>query len=114
MADYGASIILSKKDKTLVTETEIKKVQAELEKIKNSDEYSDALGSDFLYKIVEINNDNTALHVLLSEYWHGEGDDEENFEFAKENDEDESQKIAEELRQAFNEIFNVEPNFENW
>jgi|GEM_PF-4301246 len=32
MADYGASITLSKKDKTPVTETEIKKVKAELEK----------------------------------------------------------------------------------
>jgi hypothetical protein len=114
MADYGASIILSQKDKTSVSETDINNVREALGQIKNSGEFSDALGSDFLYKIIEISNAPDELLIILSEYWHGEGDDEENFGFAKENDEDEAQKIAEELNRTFNKIFDIKSEFGSW
>ncbi|MDY3538146.1 hypothetical protein PG275_09055 [Riemerella anatipestifer] len=114
MSDYGACINLTKKDKTPLTMEEIKLVKSELEKIKADSDFFDSLGDDFLFKTNEVANNNTKLHLVFSEYWHGEGDEEENFEFAKENDLNEVQKIAELLKPTLNELFDIKPEFENW
>ena len=114
MSDYGASITLTKKDKKPVTEIEKEFIKTELAKIKNGNEFSDVLGEGFLFEVSEVANENAMLHIIFSEYWHGDGDEEDNFEFAKENDFEQVEKIAEKLRLILSETFDIIPAFESW
>ena len=114
MSDYGASITLIKRDGSPLTEMDKNLVESELNKIKAENELCDSIGEDFLFDMNEIANENTILHIVFSRYWHVGGDEEENFEFAKENDLGEVQKIAEFLRPALNNLFDIKPDFENW
>lgn len=114
MSDYGAAITLTKKDKSPVTQSEKDFVMAELEKIKAGNEFSDVLGGDFLFQVNEFSNDNTMLHLVFSQYWYGEGDNEENFEFAKDNDLAQVEEIGGKLQSIVGETFDLKPDFENW
>lgn len=114
MSDFGSYITLTKKDKSRVTDLDKETVKAELEKIKKNSNYFDVLGEPFLYEINEIANNQTRLHLVFSKYWYGEGDIDENFEFAKNNDFGQVKEIAEKLKLSLESKFNIEPNFENW
>lgn len=114
MSDYGASITLTKKDKTPLTTSDKDLVKTELNKIKANYDFCDSVGEDFLFEINEFANENTMLHIVFSQYWHGDGDDQENFDFAKENDLDEVQKIATLLMPTLSHLFDIKPDFETW
>ncbi len=114
MSDYGASITLIKKDRSPLTSTDKELVRSELNKIKTNNDFSDSLGEDFQFEINEISNENTVFHIVCSQYWHGDGDDQENFDFAKDNDLDEVQEIAVLLEPALGEAFEIKPDFETW
>ena len=108
-------IILTKKDDPSFLDVEKKLLESEIEKIKNEEDFADALGENFQYIVSEgVGKDFKYLVVILSQYWNGEGEDAENFEMAKENDLDEAAKIAEKLKPSFGEKFKIEPVFENW
>ena len=51
---------------------------------------------------------------VLTEYWHGEGDDEENFEFAKDEDEGLATQLRERVRSVLGDGYAVEWKFEEW
>ena len=114
MSDYGANIELLKKDRTPLTDYDKELIKSTLESIKQDNEFSDVLGDDFLFEVREFDNDNTMVNLVFSEYWNGEGDEEENFEFAKDNDLGQVEEIAEKLKSELGQIFEIKPNFENW
>ncbi len=118
MSDYGAMIILTKKDDPSFLDAEKKLLEREIDKIKSENEFADALGDNFQYIVSEgVGKDFKYLVVILSQYWNRDGDDEDdakNFEMAKENDLNEAEKIAEMLKPTFGEKFKIEPVFENW
>ncbi len=115
MSDYGAMIILTKKDDPSFLDAEKKLLESEIEKIKSENEFADALGDSFQCIVSEgVGKDFKYLVVILSQYWNGEGEGDENFEMAKENDLSEAEKIAEKLKPSFGEQFKIEPVFENW
>ena len=68
----------------------------------------------FLFQVNEFYNDDTMLHLIFSEYWNGDGEDEENHGFAKDNDEGEVVKIAKNLEPILGDIFTIKAQFESW
>jgi predicted RNA-binding protein Jag len=114
MSDFGAFISLIKKDKSSLTSSDKKMIEVELKKIKENNDYSDCIGEDFLFRIFKIENDNTMLDIVFSEYWHGDNEHEENFEFSKNNDIGQIEEIAEKLKTKLGEVFDIKPKFEGW
>jgi len=114
MSDYGASITITKKDKSAITETEKSLVEALLIQIQNTEEYFDVLGNNFLFEIQDVVNDDSELHLVFSKYYYGEGIDEENFEFAKDFDFEQVEEIAEKMNLILEDSFIVTPSFQNW
>jgi len=114
MSDFGAYIEIAKKNNEPISLSEAEAINPLIEKMKESQEFSDSLGEDFLYNLTEIENSKESLLLTLSEYWYGEDDDEENFEFAEDNDLSQAQEISKILEKAFGTIFTFEAKFENW
>ena len=77
-------------------------------------DYTDSLGAPFIPEVNVVEGEESLLHIILSNYFHGDGDDEENFEFAQDNDEGEAAKIAEELQKQLGDGYIVNGTFEEW
>src|SRR4051812_8880251 len=103
MSDFGAMIELKKKGESFFSPSDKQLLCQEIEKIKTEDEFFDSLGENFLFSVGEGQGTGyTYLVVMLSQYWYnGEGDEKEEFEFAKESDLAEAEKIAEKLKTSF-------------
>ncbi|MBT1705951.1 hypothetical protein [Chryseosolibacter indicus] len=114
MSDFGATLTLIKHNNREVTTEDRQLVNQELENFKAGNEFNNALGENFIYETLLIANDNTMLWIRLSEYWYGDRDNEENFEFAKENDLPQAEEIAIRLSRSLGKIFIIEAKFENW
>ncbi|MEO5645499.1 MAG: hypothetical protein ABIQ40_01575 [Bacteroidia bacterium] len=115
MSDYGAMIILTKISEPTFTDAEKKLFASEIEKIKTENDFADSLGDSFQFIVSEgVGKDFKYLVVILSQYFNGEGDADENFEFAKESDLEEAGKIAEKLQPAFGDTFEIKQVFEKW
>ena len=113
MSDYGASIIISKRDKKAISAEEKTRILAELEEVQQLGEFTDTPGEDFLFEVTDTAED-TYVFVVLSQYWYGEGNDEENFEMAQENDLSQAEEIATLLEPRLGDGFVIEPVFEHW
>lgn len=111
MSDYGASIILTKKDKTALTPAEISRVEQEFDKIKTEHEFEDSDGDDLLFQVDQISNRADMLQVVLTMYW---DDDHENFDGAKEHDLEAAEEIAVLIAPALGEAFEIKPDFDTW
>jgi hypothetical protein len=114
MSDFGSYILISKKDGNPINQSDKESLNNAIEKVKKSDEFLDSLGEDFLFNMAELEGDNNHLILNLSEYWHGEGDDEENFEFAQDNDMSFAEEVEKLLEKELGNIFLFEAKFENW
>ena len=111
MSDYGAKIKVTKKSGDF-GQSDKKRLIGLSQELKGKKWFSDVLGDDFLFRAIE-SGDNS-MSLLLAEYWYGEGDNQENFEWTKNYDLGESQKVADALISALDEEFLVEVKFENW
>jgi len=109
-------IILEKKGEKSFSDVDKALLKQEIEKIKSENEFKDALGQDFLFIVSEgIGIGFSYLTVILSQYWYaGGGDENEDFEFAKENDLTETEKVAEKLKTVLGQNFEIKACFENW
>ena len=56
----------------------------------------------------------TELLFMFTEYWCGEGDDEEMFEFAKDNDFDEIEEIEAVISEKLGDDYQVKADFIEW
>jgi hypothetical protein len=112
MSDYGSMLHLTKKDKSPLTDAEKELISQSLGKIKSENDFSDVLGEDFIFKTIPVHNEKDRLVIILSEYWDEGGDD--NFEFAKENDIDQAESVAEKLTETLGQTFEIKASFENW
>jgi hypothetical protein len=113
MSDYGAIVTLVKHDNQPVTDQDRILVEQELNRIKADAEFSNVLGEDLNYGVIGVANEPGMLWIRLSEYWHGDSDDE-NFEFAKDNDLQQAEVISDRLTEKVGHIFSVKGEFENW
>jgi hypothetical protein len=116
MSDYGAMIELKKKGEIFFSSSDKELLALEVGKIKSENNFADVLGDGFLFKIGEGSGIGyTYLVIMLSQYWYdGGGDEKESFEFAKENDFAEAEKIAEMLHGSFGQKFEIKAIFDNW
>ena len=114
MSDFGTYIEISKKEEKPILPNEKEVIILAIKKIAENEEFTDSLGEAFLFQLNEVENAPSKLLLNLSEYWYGEGEDEENFEFAKDNDLQYAQEIAKILEQESGNIFSFEAKFENW
>jgi hypothetical protein len=116
MSDFGATIILTKKGELSLTTSDHELVSQEIEKIRSENEFLDALGENFIFIISEgIGKEFTNIIIILSEYWYsGERDEKESFEFAKDNDWEQVEYIAEKLKSSLGQIFEIKGSFESW
>lgn len=114
MSDYGASINIIKKDHTALTGKEVEVAVSKLSAIITAGGYTDSLNAPFIPEVNVVEGEESLLHIILSNYWHGEGDDEENFEFAQDNDLGEVEKIAEDLQKEMGDAYIVNGVFEEW
>lgn len=111
MSDYGSILNIIKKTGT-IDPAEQDKLQVLLKSVIEAGKYEDALGTAFKSS-GSVHNGN-ALYVVLSQFWYGDGDNQENFEFCKEGDEFDALKLQDNLKQQLGVGYTVEWSFENW
>lgn len=114
MSDYGASITIKRNDNGPLTSADKDRLRAALDKVQAGNEWTDTLGQDFLFDIDDTTDGGRRCFILLSEYWHGEGNDEENFSFAKDGDLHQAQDLAEKLAAELGDGFTVDADFGEW
>ncbi|HOY42212.1 MAG TPA: hypothetical protein PLX60_10135 [Chitinophagales bacterium] len=113
MSDFGTMIIATKKDNNGFTNSELSDLSSKLKSIIKKEDYTNALGKDFMDDFQE-ESDGSAI-VLLSEHFYG-GDikeDEESFDFVKESELEQAKEMAEKLSIEFSEI-DFDAQTEEW
>lgn len=113
MSDYGAALVIEKRDKKTIAPEEKTRILAELENVRQMGDFTDVLGESFLFEVTNTDKD-IYVFILLSRYWYGEGDDRENFEMGQENDLGQAEEVASLLEPRLGDVFVIEPIFENW
>ncbi|TND08452.1 MAG: hypothetical protein FD123_2248 [Bacteroidetes bacterium] len=114
MSDFGALIELKTISQTKLTAEEIRLFRNAVDKIKKENQFSDALGESFLFKIMDVDSNGSSLVVILSEYWFGDEDEQETFDFAKENDLEKIETIAASLQALMGKEHIVTAIFDGW
>lgn len=113
MSDYGSIIIATKKDNSSISSDEMAALSSGLKKILDdgSNDYANSLGDDYNNEFEE--EDANSVSVVLSEYYYGDGDDTELFDFVKDCELDEIQELSEKLSAQFS-TFTFKAKVENW
>lgn len=112
MSDFGAIIYFRKKDKTAFTENEFNSIQIMNNRISKQLEWSNSLGEPYLFKTIKSNLFNKEecfeIRLLLSQY----GGDSLDFEWHKEVDEIDLERITSQLEMLISAEYLLEAKFE--
>lgn len=111
MSDYGSVIVLKPKGKEAFTKEEKQEVMNFVEELKNN-KYGEPDG-DEPYNL-SISETESGFEIIMSEYWDGDGDDKENFEFAQEMDEINMNEVKAYFEQNLKVSIEIEFSFERW
>ena len=110
MSDYGSIILISKKDNSNITSSEMDMLKKELKSIIKEGNYS----SEFEEGELEFKEwGDGSLCILLTEYFDDE-DLEEYLEVIKEEELVETKNIVDELVLKLDSSFSIIHSFENW
>lgn len=112
MSDFGSVIAVCKTDRSQFSEAEKKEIIALFASVKEEGDYEDMMGEELKFDLM--GDEPLELVFMFSEYWYGDGDDEEIFEFAKENDFDQVEEIAELISAKIDGLYLIEADFVEW
>lgn len=105
MSDFGSIMVLKPQGKDFFDEEEKETIKIFIENLKEN-EYREPNGGEPYTLAISESSDK--FEVIMSEYWFGDGDDDENFEFAQELDE----INMDEVKKYFEENLDVKIDFE--
>jgi hypothetical protein len=114
MSDFGALISIRKIDKSSFSATEVQAMKEMCATVKDQLQLKNSMGNFYDYSVgrtVRLGEDECfELNVLLSDYW----GDAEMFEWHKEVDEKDAQKIAAALADQLGSGYQLKASFEWW
>src|SRR5690554_6459611 len=111
MSDFGAIILVKKKDSSELSESEIQNISIQLEAIIENGNFTEDLKNSNYLDFREWEGEQ--LCIVLTEYY----DDinmEEYYEATKEDDLSDAKSIADNLLLKLGEEYIITPSFENW
>jgi hypothetical protein len=111
MSDYGSILLLKPKGKLAFTSEEKEEIESFVEELQ-ANEYGEPNGGE-PYNL-SISETESGYEIIMSEYWDGDGDDQENFEFAKEMDEINMDEVKAYFEQNLKVPVEIEFLFERW
>jgi hypothetical protein len=95
MSDFGTLISIFRIDKKDLNKAELSKIELLTRNIKGQTNYTDSLGEELSFHIVEAEESTggKGVNILLSEYWGGEESEDEMIDFT-ESDKEQAENIA--------------------
>ncbi|MFN8429099.1 MAG: hypothetical protein U0V04_03900 [Spirosomataceae bacterium] len=111
MSDYGSIMVLKPKGKSAFTAEEKQEIIRFVTELQDEGYGEPDGGEPYNLSISETEN---GLEIIMSEYWDGDGDDQENFEFAQEMDEINMDEVKTYFEQNLKVSFDIEFLFERW
>lgn len=104
MSDFGTTIIAKRNDGNSITDAELNQLSNSLENIISSDEnLIDFTGDPYNDEFHFSSNDNSEIWAVLSEYYYGgdEDEDQENYDTIVDEEMDDAKSIAAILEKQF-------------
>lgn len=112
MSDFGSVIGVKKTDDSAFFADEKQSIVELFAAVKEEGDYEDMMGEELKFDL--FSDESNEMMFMFSEYWFGDGDDEENFEFAKDNDFDQIEEIAELISSRIGANYKVKADFIEW
>ena len=111
MSDYGSILMITKK-KGNFKFFEKKNLVRRVREMVDKRDFTDALSKKFECK--KFDDSKNQVSLLMSQFWYGEGDNQENFDFCKTGDAYYMTKIVDTINQKYRDHYHAEWLFENW
>lgn len=114
MSDFGTTISVVKKNKSVFSDNEIKELSDKLAELIKKNKYENALAEKFKHEFV-LDESKSQCIVQLSEHYYGGDDDEdmESFEFVEDVELETAEEIVELLKDIFPD-YTFEACTEEW
>lgn len=113
MSDFGSLIVIKRKDGEVISTEQRKEMEALMADMKAKAQYVDMFGEPVRFKRKNTKN-SRELVFICTEYWQGDGDEEDNFDFAKANDFRQVKEAATVITQQLGDSYLAEARFLEW
>lgn len=109
MSDFGSFINVRKTDGSDFSQQEQEAVLSVMNELKESGNHKDFLGESLQFALASDEAD--LMCFIMTEYAYGDGDDEENYEFAEEEDSTPIENVKEAMKSKLSSEFNITSEF---